>query len=221
MFDEAAIEPRQWLYGKHYLRRFVSVLASAGGVGKTSMQIVEALAMVTGRPLLGEEVHAPCKVWLINLEDPMDEMQRRILAAMRFYDIKPELFGQGTIRVTNANEFVGQNGNTKLPQRYWDGVWVSLDGRLPGNIKVGGGIDTGKQVANGCFTVDVPNTPVDITGTAGGLNFYGNLLNGEGSCNVVTKWMDNTDFRFNGSIPIKGGFNGSFIYRNTRGAARG
>jgi len=30
--------------------------------------------------------------------------------------------------------------------------------------------------------------------------------------------MDNTDFRFNGSIPIKGGFNGSFIYRNTRGA---
>ena len=31
--------------------------------------------------------------------------------------------------------------------------------------------------------------------------------------------MDNTDFRFNGSIPIKGGFNGSFIYRNTRGAA--
>ena len=31
--------------------------------------------------------------------------------------------------------------------------------------------------------------------------------------------MDNIDFRFNGSIPIKGGFNGSFIYRNTRGAA--
>ncbi|MFN7917794.1 MAG: TonB-dependent receptor [Vicinamibacterales bacterium] len=136
-----------------------------------------------------------------------------------FYDVKPEFFGQGTIRVTNAKEFVGQNGNTKLPQRYWDGVWVSLDGRLPGNIKVGGGIDTGKQVANGCFTVDVPNTPVDITGTAGGLNFYGNLLNGAGSCNVVTKWADNTDFRFNGSIPIKGGFNGSFIYRNTRGAA--
>ncbi len=44
-----------------------------------------------------------------------------------YYDIKPELFGQGTLRVTNAKEFVGKNGNTKLPQRYWDGVWVSAE----------------------------------------------------------------------------------------------
>jgi hypothetical protein len=36
MFDEAALKPRQWIYGQHYLRGFVSVLASAGGVGKTS-----------------------------------------------------------------------------------------------------------------------------------------------------------------------------------------
>lgn len=89
-FDDSALEPRQWLYARHYLRKFVSVLASAGGIGKTSMQIVEALALCTGRPLLGETVHEPCKVWLINLEDPMDEMQRRILAAMKFYGIKPE-----------------------------------------------------------------------------------------------------------------------------------
>ena len=45
-------------------------------------------------------------------------------------------------------------------------MWISLDGRLPHNIKVGGGIDTGKQVADNCFTVDMPNTPIDITGTA-------------------------------------------------------
>lgn len=89
-FDEAALAPRQWVYARHYLRRFVSVLASAGGIGKTSMQIVEALAICTGRPLLGEDVREQCNVWLINLEDPMDEMQRRILAAMRHYGIKPE-----------------------------------------------------------------------------------------------------------------------------------
>jgi hypothetical protein len=89
-FDEEALEPRRWIYGQHYLRSFVSVLASAGGIGKTSLQIVEALAIATGRPLLGEEVHEPCNVWLINLEDPMEEMQRRILAAMRHYGIKPE-----------------------------------------------------------------------------------------------------------------------------------
>lgn len=89
-FDEAALRPRQWVYGKHYLRQFVSVLASAGGIGKTSLQIVEALAIATGKPLLGEVVHEPCNVWIINLEDPMDEMQRRILAAMKHYQITPE-----------------------------------------------------------------------------------------------------------------------------------
>ena len=89
MFDAAAVPRRRWIYGQHYLRSFVSVLASGGGVGKTSLQIVEALAIATGKPLLGETVVEPCNVWLVNLEDPMDEMQRRILAAMKFYQIEP------------------------------------------------------------------------------------------------------------------------------------
>lgn len=89
MFDEAKIEPRRWIYAHHYLRSFVSVLASAGGIGKTSLQIVEALAIVTGRPLLGEEVKERTNVWIVNLEDPLEEIQRRVLAAMRHYGIKP------------------------------------------------------------------------------------------------------------------------------------
>jgi hypothetical protein len=90
MFDEASIEPRRWIYGHHYLRSFVSVLASAGGVGKTSLQIVEALAIVTGRPLLGEEVKEQTNVWIVNLEDPIEELQRRILAAMKHYGIQAD-----------------------------------------------------------------------------------------------------------------------------------
>lgn len=89
MFDEASIEPRRWIYAHHYLRSFVSVLASAGGIGKTSLQIVEALAIVTGKPLLGEEVKERTNVWIVNLEDPLEEIQRRVLAAMRHYGIKP------------------------------------------------------------------------------------------------------------------------------------
>jgi RecA-family ATPase len=89
MFDESSIEPRRWIYAHHYLRSFVSVLASAGGIGKTSLQIVEALAIVTGRPLLGEEVKEQTNVWIVNLEDPLEEIQRRVLAAMKHYGIKP------------------------------------------------------------------------------------------------------------------------------------
>jgi hypothetical protein len=90
MFDGASIEPRRWIYGHHYLRSFVSVLASAGGIGKTSLQIVEALAIVTGRPLLGEEVKERTSVWIVNLEDPLEEIQRRVIAAMQHYKITPD-----------------------------------------------------------------------------------------------------------------------------------
>jgi hypothetical protein len=129
------------------------------------------------------------------------------------------LFGKYTLRVTNAKEFVGKFGNTKLPQRYWDGFSVGMNGRLPYNIRLGGGIDVGKNVDDHCFTVDVPNQPMDVNGSDG-LNTRWNSLNsqGDGACRVVTSWMNNLDFRMNGSIPIKGGFNASFIFRNTVGA---
>lgn len=104
MFDDTSIEPRRWVYAHHYLRSFVSVLASAGGIGKTSLQIVEALAIVTGRPLLGEEVKERTNVWIVNLEDPLEEIQRRVLAAMRHYGIKPEEV-QGRLFVNAGRDF--------------------------------------------------------------------------------------------------------------------
>jgi hypothetical protein len=136
-----------------------------------------------------------------------------------YYDIKPQFFGQGTLRVTNAKEFVGQNGNSKLPQRYWDGIWVSMSGRLPRSISVGGGIDIGRQVDDHCFTVDVPNQPYDVTASGGTATTW-NTFNssGPGFCRVVTDWKNNLDIRINGSVPFKGGFTGSFILRNTPGA---
>lgn len=135
-----------------------------------------------------------------------------------FYDIKPQFFGQGTLRVTNAKELQNANGNTGLPQRYWDGFTIGADGRLPYDIRVGGGLDFGKQVDDHCFTVDIPNQPRDITGSSGATTWNGYNSTGTDACRVVTSWMDNMDFRFHGSIPIKGGFNGSFIFRNTPGA---
>ena len=34
-----------------------------------------------------------------------------------YYDIQPQFFGKSTLRVMNAKEFLGKNGNTQLPQR--------------------------------------------------------------------------------------------------------
>ncbi|MGE3875950.1 MAG: AAA family ATPase [Parvibaculaceae bacterium] len=86
--DPAKIPPRRWLYGVHRLRQFVSVTFAPGGMGKTSLLLTEALAQVTGRPLLGEIVHERAKVWMWNGEDPMEEIHRRIAAACIAHDIR-------------------------------------------------------------------------------------------------------------------------------------
>lgn len=91
--DPTTIQPRQWVYGFHYIRKFVSVTVSPGGIGKTGKAIVEALSMATSQELLGDKVHERARVWLLN-EDPQDELDRRIAAACKFYRIgKDEIKG--------------------------------------------------------------------------------------------------------------------------------
>jgi hypothetical protein len=87
LMDPSTIPTRKWLYGRHYVRRFVSTTVAPGGLGKSSLGIVEALSMVTARDLLGVKVREPLRVWLWNGEDPMDELNRRIAAACLHYGI--------------------------------------------------------------------------------------------------------------------------------------
>ena len=114
-FDESALPRREWIYGTDYIRSYISVVASAGGIGKTSNAIVEALCICTGKPLLRSEVKQTCNVWVINLEDPRSELQMRTLAAMKYYQlteaqVRGKLFldGEDTIQVTLAAE--GRDG---------------------------------------------------------------------------------------------------------------
>ena len=110
-FDASVIPKRQWVYGYDYVKNYVSVLASAPGIGKSSLVTVEAISIATGRELLGVKVKQRSNVWLVNLEDPVDEMHMRTLAAMKHYGIKPDdlrgrLFidGEDTFQMTLAAE---------------------------------------------------------------------------------------------------------------------
>jgi hypothetical protein len=87
--DPAKIPARQWLYARHYARQFLTCTIAASGMGKTSLAIGEALAMASGKPLLGITPPERARVWLWNGEDPRDELDRRIVAAMLHYDLKP------------------------------------------------------------------------------------------------------------------------------------
>ena len=88
--DPALIPPRQWLYGTRLIRRFVSVLAAPGGVGKSALALGIAAALATGKEILGERVHHSVPVWVLNLEDPMEELHRRLAALMRLHAVPRE-----------------------------------------------------------------------------------------------------------------------------------
>jgi hypothetical protein len=85
--DPEKIPRRQWLYGTSVIRKFVSATIAPGGAGKSSLVIVEVLEMAAGKPLLLDVARAPLRVWYWNLEDPKDEIERRIAAACGFYHL--------------------------------------------------------------------------------------------------------------------------------------
>ena len=103
-FDPATLPPREWLYGKHYQRRTVSLTAGPGGMGKSSLVLVEAIAMATARNLLGEQPTERLRVWLHNGEDPLEEINRRIAAICLHHGIPQEEL-RGQLWITSGKEF--------------------------------------------------------------------------------------------------------------------
>lgn len=88
--DPASLPRRPRLYGQHLWRKQVSVTVAPGGVGKSSLTIVEGLANASGRDLVGDRPTGQHRVWIFNLEDPRDELERRIIAAMLHHNVRPE-----------------------------------------------------------------------------------------------------------------------------------
>ncbi|WP_248310853.1 AAA family ATPase [Bosea vaviloviae] len=82
------IPPRQFLYGRHYVRKYLSATIAPGGVGKSALALTEAVAMASGKPILGLQSR-PLTVWYWNGEDPIDETQRRIAAACIHHRVAP------------------------------------------------------------------------------------------------------------------------------------
>jgi hypothetical protein len=95
------------------------------------------------------------------------------------YDINPAKFGQNQSIVSAAKNY----GKPKYRNHFID---VSLDARLPGGARIGGGVDTGRSLRDNCFVVDSPQE----------------LLN----CHVVTPFKGLTQVKLHGSYPLPGNF---------------
>ena len=92
--DPRTVPPRDRLYGWDYIRGYTSCTIAPGAAGKSSLLTVEALAMVSGKALLSVEPKRQLSVFMWNGEDPLEEVEKRVLAAMLAYGLTAEDIGQ-------------------------------------------------------------------------------------------------------------------------------
>lgn len=94
--DPTKIPPRQWIYDFRLIRGFVSLTVAPGGLGKSSLAMVDSLAMAIGRKLFDDspvQEKKPLRVWYWNGEDPQEETRRRVAAIALHYGVTNEEIG--------------------------------------------------------------------------------------------------------------------------------
>jgi phage/plasmid primase-like uncharacterized protein len=112
VIDFAALPRRQWVYGTTYIRQFCSITVAPGGLGKSTLVLTEAIAMATGRNLLGVEVKEKLRVIYFNAEDPLIELQLRVAAiCLRFGINQLELVGRLFLQSGRDNEIILATGD--------------------------------------------------------------------------------------------------------------
>ena len=81
------IPRREWVYKPNYIRQFIGLTTATGGAGKSSLILVEMIAMAIGKALLGIEPAQGLRTWYWNGEDPQEELQRRVQAVLKHYEV--------------------------------------------------------------------------------------------------------------------------------------
>jgi hypothetical protein len=106
------------------------------------------------------------------------------------YNITPSKFNDNQSIVKLTDEF-GKFSSTN------DFLNVAIDARLARNIRLGGGVDTGRTVRDRCFVVDSPQE----------MKY----------CRVVTPFNGQTQFKLHGVFPLPADFVTSFAFQNLSG----
>ncbi len=95
---------RRWLYGHDLLRGAVTVIGAPPAGGKTALMVGMAAASALGRGILGCWVHSPLNVTILSLEEPREEVDRRLFAFGTRHAITPADLG-GRLSIVTADGF--------------------------------------------------------------------------------------------------------------------
>ena len=87
--EDDPIEPRGWVLGNTFCRKFLSYVVGVGSVGKTALRVAQAISVAINRSLTGEHVFGRGRVLYITLEDSIDELRRRVRACRLHHNVEP------------------------------------------------------------------------------------------------------------------------------------
>lgn len=114
--DPATIPRRRWLFGRWLLRGEVTAIVAPGGVGKSTFTTGMALSLASGQPFLDKALPEGARsVWLWNLEDDREELDRQISASglrhgVGANDCGPRLYVDSGIDQTLCTAIEGERG---------------------------------------------------------------------------------------------------------------
>jgi hypothetical protein len=86
-FEESQIPLRQWIIPGLLIRRHLSVLVAPPGAGKSLLTLQLGLTAAQGEEWGGFRPRDPYNVLVVNAEDDVDEMRRRLAASLRSMEI--------------------------------------------------------------------------------------------------------------------------------------
>jgi hypothetical protein len=86
--------PRPWLMATQFCQTCVSSIFAPGATGKTALRFLQAISLASGRPLTGQRIFRRSRVLILCLEDDINEVRRRVMAALIHHGIdRQELNG--------------------------------------------------------------------------------------------------------------------------------
>jgi hypothetical protein len=97
--DPVTIPQREFLYGKHYIRKNIGASIGAGGRLKTTHSLFEAVEMASGRNLTTSELlpSGALRIACLNAEEDQDELDRRVAAICKYYRVTESDLGSRLI----------------------------------------------------------------------------------------------------------------------------
>lgn len=103
-FNSPNLPKTSWLIPNRLATKFITLTAAPGGSGKSTLTMQEAISIGTGIDCcgLGHVVQGP--VWIFNNEDPYDELQRRVAAIAKQYNVPDKILRDNVL--VNSGRYI-------------------------------------------------------------------------------------------------------------------